>query len=87
VSGFPLDSDGPQPQLPARVPQPPLTPAPLIEYLRDATTHYTENVTDEALVGAVQNWLDQYREPAYVRYGVQGQRLLDDLKRFAEAGI
>lgn len=58
----------------------------LVEALRDATQEY-EFVYDEALVGAVQNWLDHQRSLAYSVYGSTGQRLIDDLKRAAEASL
>lgn len=58
----------------------------LVENLRDATVEY-EAVTDEALVGAVQNWLESQRAGTQMQYGFSGGRLLDDLKRFAEAGL
>ncbi len=58
----------------------------LIDHMREATNEYDET-TDEALIGAVQNWLESLRLAAYERYRTVGTRLLDDIKRFAEAGL
>lgn len=46
-----------------------------------------DDIAAEGMIGVVQNWLDDQRGGALERYGVGGAHLIDDLKRFAEAGL